>query len=125
MKKEITTCSQAPAAIGPYSQGVSWNGLLFLSGQLGMDPETGLLREDLEGQAEQIFTNIEAILAHEGLDMTHILKATVFLTDMNQFATVNRIYEQRVPAPYPARSAFAVAALPKGALVEIEVIVHR
>lgn len=125
MKKEIVTCSQAPAAIGPYSQGVSWNGLLFLSGQLGMDPDSGILKEGLEAQTEQIFANIEALMKNEGLDMSHILKATVFLTDMNQFATVNRIYEQHVPAPYPARSAFAVSALPKGGLVEIEVVAHR
>lgn len=126
MKKTIYT-PHAPAAIGPYSQGVEFGNLLFLSGQLGIDPSSGdfVSSTDVEAQCEQCFRNIEALLRQEGLSFDNVLKCTVFLTDMNDFAAVNAVYAKYFCEPFPARSAFAVAALPKGGLVEIEVMAHR
>lgn len=114
--------SAAPAAIGPYSQAVAAGGFVFCSGQLGLDPATGGLAAGVRAQAEQSIRNIAAILASERLGLERVVKATVFLADMADFATVNEVYAAHFGASLPARSAVEVAALPKGGLVEIEVI---
>lgn len=124
MKKVI--CSpQAPGAIGPYSQAIEVNGMLFLSGQLPIDASTGLMAEDIETQAKQSLTNIRYILEEAGLSMANIVKTTVFLSDMSLFADMNKVYSTFFEGDYPARSAVAVKALPKDALVEIECIAVR
>ena len=125
MKKVIATAN-APQAIGPYSQAIEANGLVFTSGQLGLIPETGELAEGVEAQAKQALENIKAVLAEAGLTMDNVVKTTVLLADMADFAAVNAIYaEYFTEGSYPARSAFQVAALPKGGLVEIETICVR
>jgi 2-iminobutanoate/2-iminopropanoate deaminase len=122
MKKIIKT-EKAPAAIGPYSQAVQSSNLLFVSGQLGINPETGNFVEGgVKEQAQQVFENIKAILTESGFKMSDIVKATVFLTDMSDFAVVNEIYASQFDGDFPARSAIAVKTLPKNGLVEIEVI---
>ena len=110
--KQIISTSQAPAAIGAYSQAVVANGMLFASGQLGIDPATG----------DFAVKNVAAILQAAGTDASHVVKTTVFLTDMANFAVLNEVYATLFSAPFPARSAVAVAALPKGGLVEIEIL---
>ena len=115
----------APAAIGPYSQAVLTGGLLLTSGQLGLDPETGVLPENLEEQTEQSLKNIDAILTAAGYARTDVVKTTVFIRNMNDFGTVNRIYEAYFGEHKPARSCVEVSALPKGGLVEIEAIASR
>jgi 2-iminobutanoate/2-iminopropanoate deaminase len=123
MKKQIVSSAEAPRALGPYSQAVRWGNLLFMSGQVGIDPLTGKLVEGgVENQARQIFKNMAAVLAADGLDCGSLLKTTVFLKDMAHFKTVNEIYAGQVPEPYPARSTLAVKELPLGAEVEIEAI---
>jgi len=113
----------APAAIGPYSQGVEANGTVYVSGQLPIDPATGSFAEGgIKEQARQSLTNIKNILASDGLTMQNVVKVTVLLADINDFAAVNEVYAEFFEAPYPARSAFAVTALPKGAPIEIEAI---
>ena len=125
MKKVIAT-DKAPKAIGPYSQAIEADGLVFTSGQLGLVPETGELAEGVEAQARQALENIKAVLAEAGLTMDNVVKTTVLLADMADFAAVNAIYaEFFTEGSYPARSAFQVAALPKGGLVEIETICVR
>ncbi len=125
MKKVIAT-DKAPKAIGPYSQAIEADGLVFTSGQLGLIPETGELAEGVEAQARQALMNIKAVLAEAGLTMDNVVKTTVLLADMADFAAVNAIYaEFFTEGSYPARSAFQVAALPKGGLVEIETICVR
>lgn len=121
--KQILSTSKAPAAIGAYSQAVVSNGMLFASGQLGIDPATGeFAGNDFRSQAEQAIKNVTAILEAAGTDASHVIKTTVFLTDMSNFAILNEVYSTLFTAPFPARSAVAVAALPKGGLVEIEII---
>lgn len=121
--KQIISTPEAPAAIGAYSQAVKANGMLFTSGQLGIDPATGeFAGTDFRSQAEQAVKNVSAILKSAGIDASHVVKTTVFLTDMSNFAILNEVYATLFEAPFPARSAVAVAALPKGGLVEIEVI---
>ena len=110
----------APAAIGPYSQAVLTGGLLLTSGQLGLDPETGTLPEGVEAQAAQALENIGAILTEAGYERTDVVKTTIFIRNMGDFAAVNRIYAGFFGAPKPARSCVEVSALPKGGLVEIE-----
>jgi 2-iminobutanoate/2-iminopropanoate deaminase len=123
MKKQAVSTAGAPRALGPYSQSVLWGNLLFLSGQVGIDPQTNKLVEGgVEAQARQVFKNIAAILAAAGIDFSCLLKTTVFLKDMANFKTLNEIYAGHVPEPYPARSAVAVQELPLGAEVEIEAI---
>jgi len=123
MIKQAVSSSEAPRALGPYSQAVRWGNLLFLSGQIGIDPETGKLVEGgVEAQARRIFKNMAAVLAAAGIDFSCLLKTTVILKDMAHFKTVNEIYAAHVPEPYPARSAVAVRELPLGAEVEIEAI---
>jgi len=123
MEKQTVSSAEAPRALGPYSQAVRWGNLLFLSGQVGIDPQTGKLVDGgVEAQARQVLKNIAAILAAVGLDFSCLLKTTVFLKDMANFKTLNEIYAGYVPEPYPARSALAVKELPLGAEVEIEAI---
>lgn len=121
MKKQISTTS-APAAIGPYSQGIDANGFVYLSGQLPIDPATGDMPESAAEQAKQSLDNVEAILTEAGLSMSNVVKTLVLLTNIEDFGAVNAEYEKRFSEPFPARSCFAVAALPKAASVEIEVI---
>ena len=122
MKKVIST-NNAPAAIGPYSQAVRVGDMLFLSGQLGIDPSTGdFVPGGVKEQTEQVFKNIEAVLKEAGASLENVVKTTVFLADMIDFATVNEIYGAVFSNPYPARSAVAVKTLPKNGLVEIEII---
>ena len=122
MKKVIST-SKAPAAIGPYSQAIQVGNLVFASGQIPIDPATGsLVAGGAKEQARQSLTNVKAILDEAGLTLDNVVKTTVFLADMNDFADVNAVYAEFFAEPYPARSAVAVKTLPKGALVEIEVI---
>ncbi len=125
MKKIIAT-EKAPDAIGPYSQATEAAGLVFVSGQLPIDPATGAFSEGVEAQTRQSLTNGRAILEKAGLDMGAVLKTTVFLSDMNNFAAMNGVYAEFFPEGcYPARSAVQVARLPKDALVEIELIAAR
>ena len=121
--RQIST-EKAPAAIGPYSQAIEHNGFIFVSGQLPIDPATGAFPEGgVEAQTRQSLTNLKSILEQAGSDLNKVLKTTVFLADMNDFAAMNgRIYSEFFKAPFPARCAFAVKTLPKGALVEIECI---
>ncbi len=120
--KAIAT-QNAPAAIGPYSQAIEANGTVYVSGQLGIDPATGNFAEGgAVAQARQSLTNISNILKEAGLLMKNVVKVTVLLADINDFAAVNEIYKDFFEAPFPARSAFAVAALPKGGKIEIEAI---
>ena len=123
MMKQILSTDKAPAAIGPYSQGVLAGGLYFFSGQIPLDPLTGkLIGSSVEEQAEQVFQNIGALLESQNLTFDHIVKTTVFLQSMADFPTVNEIYGRYFKAPYPARSCVEVSALPKGALLEVEVV---
>ncbi|HOV71707.1 MAG TPA: RidA family protein [Dysgonamonadaceae bacterium] len=125
MKKSIAT-QEAPAAIGPYSQAVETNDLVFVSGQLPIDPSTGsMVPGEIKEQTEQVFKNIKAILAEAGLTMDHIVKTTVFLADMSLFNEMNAVYATQFTGTFPARSAVAVKAIPKQALVEIEVIAAK
>ena len=121
--KEIISASGAPAAIGPYSHAVKVGQRLFPSGQIALDPATGKLAgESIQCQTEQVLKNLEAVLAAAGLTFEHVVKTTIFLTDLADFATVNAIYGARFPAEPPARSCVQVAGLPAGAKVEIELI---
>lgn len=123
MEKNVVTTVQAPKALGPYSQAVRWGNLLFLSGQVGIDPATGKLVEGgVAAQARQAFKNLEAVLAAAGINLRRLLKATVYLKDMSSFQAVNEVYAAHVPPPYPTRAAVAVKELPLGAEVEIEAI---
>jgi 2-iminobutanoate/2-iminopropanoate deaminase len=125
MKKVIAT-NNAPAAVGPYSQAIEVNGMIFISGQLPIDPETGNFpKGGVKEQTEQSFKNIKAILAEAGLTTDNIVKTTVLLADIAYFGPMNEIYETQFSGTFPARSAFAVRDLPKGAMVEIEVIAAR
>ncbi len=116
---------RAPAAIGPYSQGVLNNNILFVSGQLGIDPGTGEMPAGFAEQANLVFANIKAILEAAGMGFPHIVKVTVFLKDMGNFAALNEIYARNFSTPYPAREAIEVARLPKDGQIEISVIAMR
>lgn len=124
MKRSITGVG-IPAAIGPYSPAVAVGNELYCSGQLGLDPETGALADGVAAQAEQAVTNLGALLTAAGFTYDDIVKTTIFLVDLADFATVNEIYGRAFTQPYPARSTIQVAALPKGGLVEIEAIAKR
>ncbi len=116
----------APAAIGPYSQAVSWGGFLFTSGQVGLDPATGnLVPGGFEPQARRVFANLEAVLASAGASFADVVKATVYVQDMADFPTLNAIYAEAMGSHRPARSTVQVAALPKAALVEIDLVARR
>ncbi len=126
MSRHAITTSGAPAAIGPYSQGIVGGDLLFCSGQLGLDPATGeLVDGGVEAQAERALRNLTAVLDAAGMTFGDVLKTTIYLARIEDFATVNGIYAAFMPDPAPARSTFAVGALPKGGLVEIEAIARR
>ena len=122
--KQIST-NKAPAAIGPYSQAIDLGNMVFLSGQIPIDPATGVMPESVEAQAKQVLTNIQNILAEAGLTMANVVKTTVFLSDLGDFAAVNEVYASFFAEPYPARSCVQVAAIPKGAKVEIDTIAVR
>lgn len=122
MKKIIST-AEAPAAIGPYSQAVITNGMLYASGQIPIDPATGnIIDGDISAQTRRVMQNVGAILSAAKLDFSDVVKTTVFLTDLNDFATVNSIYAEYFAEPYPARSCVQVAKLPKGVKIEVEVV---
>lgn len=123
MSKKILNTSAAPAPIGPYNQAVQYGNLLFVSGQIPLDPANGhLVTENITEETKMVMKNIEAILKNAHIDFSHILKSTIFLTDMNQFNEVNSVYGTYFPENAPARECVQVAALPKGVNVEISVI---
>lgn len=122
--KQIQTTA-APAAIGPYSQGIEVGNLVITSGQLPINPATGEMPSDIEAQAHQSLQNVKAILEAAGTGLDKVVKTTVFLADMNDFAAMNGVYAQYFNEPYPARSAVAIKTLPKNALVEIEVMAEK
>jgi 2-iminobutanoate/2-iminopropanoate deaminase len=126
MTRHAVTTSGAPAAIGPYSQGIVSGDLIFCSGQLGLDPATGdLVEGGVEAQTERALRNLASVLDAAGASIADVVKTTVFLADIDDFAAVNAVYARHMPDPAPARSTFAVGALPKGGLVEIEAIARR
>jgi 2-iminobutanoate/2-iminopropanoate deaminase len=126
MTRHAVATAGAPAAIGPYSQGIASGELVFCSGQIGLDPATGSLVEGgVEAQAERALRNLAAVLDAAGCSFGDVVKTTLFLADIGDVATVNAIYGRFMPDPPPARSTFAVGALPKGALVEVEAIAVR
>jgi 2-iminobutanoate/2-iminopropanoate deaminase len=125
MEMKIIQTSKAPEAVGTYSQGVEFNGVIYFSGQIGLDPESMKLQEGFRPQLDQIMKNIDGLLESQNLKREHIIKTSIFLTDLNNFGEVNEVYENYFSKPYPARSCVQVAALPKGSLVEIEVIAAR
>ena len=122
MEKTALASANAPAALGPYSQAIQAGNLVFCSGQLGIDPATGQLAEGVVAQADQAFKNIANVLAEAGATLDDVVKVTVLLADIADFARVNELYATKFSQPYPARSAFQAAAIPAGGLVEIEVI---
>ncbi len=122
---KIVSTNQAPAAIGPYSQAIDTGTFVYASGQLPIDPKTGTMPEGIKEQTAQSLANVKAILAEAGLSLSNVVKTTVFLSDMANFAAMNEVYAENFSAPYPARSAVAVKELPKQALVEIEVVAIR
>ena len=124
MKKQVNT-SSAPAAIGPYSQGVISGNLLFVSGQIPINPADGsLVSDSLESQANQVFENLRAIIQEAGTSFEHVLKLTIYLTDLENFAAVNKVMENYFNEPYPARATVEVSRLPKDVEVEIDAIVE-
>jgi reactive intermediate/imine deaminase len=124
MSKQIVSTSAAPPAIGPYSQAVRAGNTLWLSGQIPLDPITKeLVQGDIETQARRVFDNIKAVVAAAGTNLDAVVKTTIFLTDLSHFALVNKVMAEYFREPYPARSTVGVAALPRGAQVEVECIV--
>lgn len=126
MVKQVIHTDAAPAAVGPYSQAVAVDSgkLVFLSGQIGLEPDTGeLISENFEGQVRQSFANMEAVIKAAGGSLDHIVKLTLFLTDLSKFASANAIMADVIPQPYPARSTIGVDSLPKGAQFEVEAII--
>ncbi len=126
MSKQVIHTDSAPAAVGPYSQAIAVNGearLVFLSGQIGLVPETGeLVSEDFEPQVRQAFANLQAVIQKAGGTLENVVKLTLFLTDLSRFGTVSGIMSELFPQPFPARSTVEVSGLPKGALFEVEAI---
>ena len=122
-KREVVTCSDAPKAIGPYSVAIATENLVFVSGQLGIDPISGSIVEGgIQGQTRTALTNLKSVLESAGSSLEQVVKTTVFLTDIAQFAEMNGVYAEFFTSDYPARSAIQVAALPKGGIVEVEAI---
>jgi 2-iminobutanoate/2-iminopropanoate deaminase len=125
MEKKIVTTSKAPAAIGPYSQAIRIGNFLYTSGQISLDPKTmEMITGDIEVETEKVLKNLEAILKADGLELNNIIKTTVYLTDLSEFARMNQVYEKFFGETKPARACVQVAALPKGAKVEIDAIAH-
>lgn len=122
--KRIITSNKAPKAIGPYSQAVILNNVLYTSGQIGLDPQTGDLKDGIEEQVKQVMENLKALLKEANMDFSNVVKTTIFLKSIDDFTTVNQIYASYFNENPPARSCVEVSALPKGALVEIELIAH-
>ena len=120
--KQVIVTTNAPAAIGPYSQAIQAGNILFASGQLGINPVTGEFAEGVKEQTLQVFKNIKAILAEAGFEIGDVVKTTVFLANMDDFAAMNEVYASQFEGAFPARSAVAVKTLPKNGLVEIEVV---
>ncbi len=116
---------KAPAAIGPYSQGMDLGTLVYLSGQIPIDPATGIMPDSIEDQTRQVMENVKAMLAEAGLTLAHVAKTMIFLSDLADFAAMNEVYASFLSEPYPARSCVQVAGIPKGAKVEIECIATR
>ena len=124
--KEAIQTDAAPQAVGPYSQGIDSGELVFVSGQLPIDPATGIFPDgDIQARTRQVIRNVEAVLRKSGCDLDHVVKTTVFLVDMGDFQAMNEVYAEHFQQPYPARSVFQVGALPKGADVEMEAIARR
>ena len=121
MTKVVKT-DKAPGAIGPYSQGIDIGNMIFFSGQIPLDPETGAMPEGIEAQTRRALDNVKGLLESQGLTFKNVVKTTVFLDNIEDFTTMNGIYAEYFEEPYPARSAVEVAKLPKGALLEVEVI---
>ena len=125
MEKNIVATSQAPAAIGPYSQAIKIGGFLYTSGQISLDAETmEMVKGSIEIETEKVLQNLKAILIADGLDLNHVIKTTVYLTDLGDFSRMNQVYESFFSDNRPARSCIQVAALPKGAKIEIDAIAH-
>ena len=124
MKKVIST-TKAPAAIGPYSQAIEANGFVFASGQIPVDPETGVIPEGIEAQAEQVMKNMKNLLEAAGTSIDQVVKTTVFIKEMNDFGKINEIYKKYFKEPFPARSCVEVARLPKDVLLEVEAIAWK
>lgn len=120
--KNVVKTNKAPGAIGPYSQGINVGNMYFFSGQIPLDPETGVMAEGIEAQSHQAFKNVKGLLESQGMNFSNVVKTTVFLDNMDDFTTINDIYATYFVEPFPARSAVEVAKLPKGALIEVEVI---
>lgn len=121
-ERSAVSTDRAAPAVGPYSQAIRAGGFVFVAGQIGLDPVSGELAAGVEGQAEQALANLEAVLAAAGSGIDLVTKTTVFIADMDDFATVNEVYGRHLRQPYPARSTVAVKQLPRGALVEVEAI---
>jgi reactive intermediate/imine deaminase len=122
MQKQVVETPAAPAAIGPYSQAIRAGGTLYLSGQIGLDPGTGQMVEGLEAQAHRVFRNMQAVTAAAGASLDDIVKLSILLADLADFAKVNEIMATYFKAPYPARSTYQVAGLPRGGRIEVEAI---
>ena len=121
--KKVSATAEAPKAVGPYSQAVAVGNFLFCAGQIPLDPATGeLIAGDVTAQTERVLQNVKGVLRANGMTFAHVVKATVFMVDLGKFADMNAVYSQYFSEPFPARSTIQVAALPKGAQVEIEVI---
>lgn len=119
---KIIKTNKAPLPIGPYSQAIIWGNLVFCSGQIGIDPKTGELKKGVEEQTKQVMENLKQVLKAAGTDFAHVLKTTIYLVDIEDFPKVNQIYEKYFSQTTPVRSTVAVKSLPKGALIEIELI---
>lgn len=125
MEKKRVHTENAPAAVGPYSQAIRIGEFVFTAGQVALDPASGeMIGSDVAAQTEQVMSNLRAVLAAAGTDLEHVVKTTVFLQSMGDFAAMNAVYARHFPEPFPARSTVEVGALPKGGLVEIECIAH-
>jgi len=123
MKKEIVSTKNAPGAVGPYSQAVKCGGMVYTAGQVALDPKTGQMVEGgIKEQTHQVFANLKAVLEAAGTSLENVVKATVFIVDMDKFGEVNEVYAEYFTGDFPARSCVEVSRLPKGALVEIEVV---
>ena len=124
MKKAVKG-SKIPKSVGPYSQAVTFGNLVFVSGQIGLDPKSGQLKPDIQAQTDQIFSNIKEILISADTDINNVLKVNVYLKDISDFASMNKVYEKHFKVPFPARTTVGVAGLPKNALIEIECIAYK